>query len=33
VRIGQPVQARIVDLGDSGYRIPEFTIRLANDGT
>ena len=33
VRIGQPVQARIVDLGDSGYRIPEFTIRLADDRT
>jgi uncharacterized OB-fold protein len=27
VRIGQPVQMRIVDLGDTGYRIPEFVIK------
>ena len=27
VRIGQPVELRIVDLGDSGYRIPEFVIK------
>jgi uncharacterized OB-fold protein len=27
VRIGQPVQLRIVDLGESGYRIPEFAIK------
>ena len=26
VRIGQPVRMRIVDLGDSGYRIPEFVL-------
>jgi uncharacterized protein len=27
VRIGQEVRMRIVDLGDSGYRIPEFVLR------
>jgi uncharacterized protein len=27
VRIGQRVQMRIVDLADSGYRIPEFAIK------
>lgn len=26
VRIGQQVRLRIVELGDSGYRIPEFVI-------
>jgi len=26
VRIGQPVRMRIVYLGDSGYRIPEFVL-------
>jgi uncharacterized OB-fold protein len=26
VRIGQQVELRIVDLGESGYRIPEFVI-------
>jgi len=27
VRIGQPVELRIVDLGKSGYRITEFVIK------
>jgi hypothetical protein len=27
VRIGQPVQLRIVGLGESVYRIPEFVIK------
>jgi uncharacterized protein len=27
VRIGQPVRMRIAELGDSGYRIPEFVLR------
>jgi uncharacterized OB-fold protein len=27
VRIGQAVRMRIVDLGDSGYRVPEFVLR------
>jgi len=27
VRIGQRVKLRIVDLGESGYRIPEFVIK------
>ena len=27
VRIAQRVELRIVDLGDSGYRIPEFVIK------
>jgi uncharacterized OB-fold protein len=27
VRIGQRVELRIVDLGESGYRIPEFVLR------
>jgi len=27
VRIGQRVELRIVDLGESGYRIPQFVIR------
>ena len=27
VRIGQRVELRVVDLGDSGYRIPEFVLR------
>lgn len=26
VRIGRPVRMRIVDLGESGYRIPEFVL-------
>jgi uncharacterized OB-fold protein len=26
VRIGQPVRMRIVDLGDSGFRVPEFVL-------
>jgi uncharacterized OB-fold protein len=26
VRIGQQVELRIVDLGESGYRIPEFVV-------
>ncbi|MGO9100749.1 MAG: Zn-ribbon domain-containing OB-fold protein [Mycobacterium sp.] len=26
IRIGQPVRLRIVDLGDSGYRVPEFVL-------
>jgi uncharacterized OB-fold protein len=29
VRIGQQVELRIVDLGESGYRIPEFVIKKA----
>jgi uncharacterized OB-fold protein len=29
VRIGQQVELRIVDLGESGYRIPEFVITSA----
>jgi uncharacterized OB-fold protein len=27
VRIGQQVELRIVELGESGYRIPEFVIK------
>jgi uncharacterized OB-fold protein len=27
VRIGQQVELRVVDLGESGYRIPEFVIK------
>jgi uncharacterized protein len=27
IRIGEPVRIRIVDLADSGYRIPEFVPR------
>lgn len=27
VRIGQQVELRIVDLGESGYRIPEFVLK------
>ena len=27
VRIGQEVELRIVDLGESGYRIPEFVLK------
>jgi len=27
VRIGQRVELRIADLGDSGYRIPEFVVK------
>lgn len=26
VRIGQPVQLRVVDLGEGGYRITEFVL-------
>jgi uncharacterized OB-fold protein len=27
VRIGRPVRARVVDLGETGYRIPEFLLQ------
>jgi uncharacterized OB-fold protein len=27
VRVGQDVELRIVELGESGYRIPEFVIK------
>ncbi|HEV7853577.1 MAG TPA: OB-fold domain-containing protein [Mycobacterium sp.] len=27
VRIGQPVKLRIADLGESGFRIPEFVVK------
>ncbi|HZS20002.1 MAG TPA: OB-fold domain-containing protein [Pseudonocardiaceae bacterium] len=26
VRIGQPVRMRVVDLGDTGFRVPEFIV-------
>ncbi|BBU21169.1 Zn-ribbon domain-containing OB-fold protein [Mycobacterium xenopi] len=26
VRIGQPVRMRVVDLGDTGFRVPEFIL-------
>lgn len=31
VRIGQAVVLRVVDLGDSGYRIPEFVLDSGGD--